>query len=321
MGRIADAAVRLTQELDPQDQALLELLGRLKAAGYRFITPTPATHRLVRRRRPAHDEDFLRDIFGWSRTFLFGQLDSEVLSLIRAAGVIRERHGELRATIRVSTVGDRLYVHSAPTDDQDAVFLGPDTYRFVRFLRATLAERADFQTALDIGTGAGVGALNVADLAPTAEVWGSDINPLAMRFARINALHAGRPLRLVEASGLPARPERFDLVVANPPYIAGSGGRTYRDGGDELGARLALDWVEAALPRLNPGGRFLLYTGSAIVAGRDGQHDALRRLAEAAGASMTYEELDPDVFGETLNQGAYCEAERIAAVGAVITAP
>ena len=70
-----------------------------------------------------------------------------------------------------------------------------------------------------------------------------------------------------------------------------------------------------------PGGRFLLYTGSAIVAGRDGVREALAALAEARGLGLVYEEIDPDVFGGMLRQDAYRDVERIAAVGAVLTAP
>jgi hypothetical protein len=89
-----------------------------------------------------------------------------------------------------------------------------------------------------------------------------------------------------------------------------------------LGARISIDWARAAIPKLAPGGRLLLYTGSAIVTGgRDRLREALQATAQAAGASLRYREIDPDVFGEELEKPAYREAERIAAVGAVITRP
>jgi hypothetical protein len=74
-----------------------------------------------------------------------------------------------------------------------------------------------------------------------------------------------------------------------------------------------------ALERLSPGGRFVLYTGSAIL---DGGVDALRVALEGLVADgrwrLTYEELDPDIFSGELRREAYADVERIAAVGAVI---
>ena len=112
--------------------------------------------------------------------------------------------------------------------------------------------------------------------------------------------------------------EFFDLVIANPPYLVDAGGRIYRDGGDMHGARLALDWTLAAAHRLEPGGRMLLYTGSAIVGGEDALRKALERDLPSLGCRLRYAEIDPDVFGEELDTQAYAEVERIAVIGAVV---
>ena len=305
---------------DARSAALLELLARLEALDYDFITPTPSTHALVQRRRPARRESALRDVFGWSRPFAPDLLAPDLLDLLQRADVVRSSADGPQLDVRVSALDGRLFLHSAPGPDRDAVFLGPDSYRFARFLRQALHDHPPTGAALDIGVGAGVGAATVAAACPGARVLASDVNPRALEFARINLAHAALAVDLVETSGLPAGPERFDLIVANPPYIAGEGGRTYRDGGDQLGAALALNWVRAGVQRLAPGGRFLLYTGSAIVEGRDGVRASLAELAEASGLNLDYEELDPDVFGGMLRTEAYREAERIAAVGAVLTA-
>lgn len=301
--------------------ALLAVLRHLESAGYAFVMPTPGVHARVRKRRPATPGDPLRDIFGWSRPFSPELLDPALLDLLWLAGVVRRGPEGLSLAIRVSTVGERLFVHSAPTDDRDVVFLGPDSYRYVRFLRQQLGASGNWRTALDIGTGSGVGAVALADINPAARVIGGDVNDKALAFARINAAHAGAAVELAQCSGLPDQPDRFDLIAANPPYIAGEGGRVYRDGGDQLGAAVALEWVGDGVRRLAPGGRFLLYTGSAIVAGRDGVREALVQIAEERGLGLSYEEIDPDVFGGTLGQNAYKDVERIAAVGAVLTAP
>jgi hypothetical protein len=72
--------------------------------------------------------------------------------------------------------------------------------------------------------------------------------------------------------------------------------------------------------RLEPRGRLILYTGSAIVEGRDALREALEREVAALGGSLRYCELDPDIYGEELAKPAYADVERIAAVGAVVEA-
>jgi methylase of polypeptide subunit release factors len=125
---------------------------------------------------------------------------------------------------------------------------------------------------------------------------------------------------LVEGCGIEDVPAGADLVLANPPYMIDEDGRTYRDGGDMHGARISLEWTLAAAQRLAPGGRVLLYTGSAIVDGRDALREALERDLPGLGCTLRYREIDPDVFGEDLVKPAYADVERIAVVGAVVIA-
>ncbi|MDB5459213.1 MAG: methyltransferase, partial [Caulobacteraceae bacterium] len=126
--------------------------------------------------------------------------------------------------------------------------------------------------------------------------------------------------RLRQCDGMPAGDGPASLILANPPYLGGSG-RTYSDGGGPLGAQLSLAWTRQALARLAPGGRLLLYTGAAILRGRDPLQAALRQIAGEAGCPLRYEELDPDVFPSTLLHRGYWGVERIAAVGAVMDKP
>ena len=304
------------QALAAADAALFDLLSGLEAVGYDFVSPTPATHRLVARRRRASEADVLRDILGWGRTFDPAAAPAWLLNALTEADAVREDADGLRARLRVSRLDGRLHLHSASGADEQAVFLGPDSYRYVRFLHQALSGRA-WRKALEIGVGAGAGALAIAALDPEAAVVATDINPQALRLCRLNARHAGLMIDL-RPGGSPAQGV-WDLIAANPPYMAGRSGRLYRDGGDHYGAEVALEWAAEALSRLAPGGCFLLYTGAPIVAGQDLVRSALTTLARQRGARMVYEEIDPDVFGASLAGPSYAEVERIAAVGAVVT--
>jgi SAM-dependent methyltransferase len=121
----------------------------------------------------------------------------------------------------------------------------------------TLAQatpRTPVGRALDIGTGCGVQALHLAGHAE--QVTATDVSPRALRMAATSAALSGQAWDLRRGSLLePVAGERFDLVVANPPFVVSSGadGYDYRDSG------LAGDGVSEALVRqlpavLAPGG-------------------------------------------------------------------
>ncbi len=294
------------------------LLRGLARCGYDFVTPTPSTCRRMFERPPS-GAPTLRDIFGWSRVFSEADIEEDLLEALRTGDLIQDLgDGTLRSRVRVSTVHGRLFLHSAfPANAADAVFLGPDSYRFADLVAAEISPTV--RSVLDIGAGAGVGGLVAARYAPAAAVTLTDVNPRALALAAANAAHAGVRATLVRACGLDGVPGRFDLIIANPPYIAGAAGYTYKDGGDLHGARLSLEWARQGMQRLAPGGAMVLYTGSAILrGGTDELGRRLEAIAAEEGFSLRYRELDPDIFSGELRRSAYDGVERIAAVGAVI---
>lgn len=77
-------------------------------------------------------------------------------------------------------------------------------------------------TVLDMGTGSGICAIFAAQWAH--HVVAVDLNPAAVRCARINALIHGLEDRVEVREGdlfTPVQGERFDLILFNPPYLPG----------------------------------------------------------------------------------------------------
>lgn len=286
---------------------------------YRFVTPTPATHRrfLDRNRRLARD---LRDVFGWNLPFRPDLLPERLLRALEEGDLVTDcGEGLFRTRVRISTLGEFRFIHSAyPTDEFDAVFFGPDSYRFARFLRAHLPTGATATHLVDMGAGSGVGGIVASRLLPEARITFLDMNPAALRFAAANAAAAGVEADCVVGRRLADVDGAVDLVIANPPFMVDGGSRAYRDGGDMHGGRVSLEWAIEAAERLTPGGTMLLYTGSAIVDGRDALYEALETALPPFACALTYEEIDPDIFGEELETPAYADVDRIAAIGAVI---
>jgi methylase of polypeptide subunit release factors len=310
--------------MDIDERALAALGARLRELDYRFVTPTPATHRRVNARPANATTGIVTGARGWSRPFARGALPHAIERGLEDARALAAGGGLLRSTVRCSTIDDdvrggaSLYVHSAhPTLGADAVFFGPDTYRFVSLLRRVLRAAGRL---VDVGAGSGAGGLSVLDRCD--ELVLADINPGALALARVNAgLARGRAaatVATVESDVLAGVSGRIDAVIANPPYLVDPERRLYRDGGGALGHELSLRIVSEALERLAPGGQLVLYTGSAVVDGRHPLHDALRPRLAARRCRSTWEELDPDVFGEELDAPAYQDVDRLAVVALVV---
>lgn len=302
-----------------QANALLALGHALRATGYRFITVTPSTHRRINGRPGNERARDLRDVFGWSRPFDPGLLDPELLGLMREAGVVvaASEENTLRSTVRASTLGQTIVFHSAyPTRDEDAVFFGPDTYRFVGAMaRAFAWSGAGVNRAVDIGCGGGAGALTIARKFPNCDVVGADINDKALELAQVNARLAGAAnLQLRRSDLYDGLDGDFDLIVSNPPFVLDTDERRYRHGGGERGAELSRRIVEEGMARLRRGGSLMLYTGVALSGPNDHFLDSVRPLLDGACVTWSYEELDPDIFGGQLGEPGYEEVERIAAV-------
>ncbi|MCQ4288544.1 class I SAM-dependent methyltransferase [Pseudomonas stutzeri] len=307
-----------------QDRALLHLAQALRERGYHFITPTPLTHERVNQRVENVLAKDLAGVFGWSRPFQHELLLPALFSLMDQAGVLAPCDSRWRSRVRLSSLDGQLFVHSAyPTDAPDAVFFGPDTYRFANAIQAHLNDHpGNIRRAVDIGCGSGAGAVLTALARPQAEVLAVDINSSALRLTRINAALAGADnLRAQHSDLLRDVDGEFDLILANPPYLVDPGERAYRHGGGPLGAGLSLAIFDSALERLAPCGTLLLYTGVAMIGNQDPFLMEVSQRLEGRGLQWRYREVDPDVFGEELLDGAYTECDRIAAVVLEVTRP
>lgn len=300
------------------------LLHALRERGYHFVTPTPATHARVVARADKRNARDLRDVFGWSLPFAREAVDAEIVVRMEAAETLAP-HGELFISrVRVSSLDGDLFLHSAyPTTKADAVFFGPDSYRFASFLRTELPALGPIEHLVDIGAGSGVGAVAALHATELAHLTLTDVNPDALDLAMANLFHANQrigseadlTLDFANTSVLDGVERPINAVIANPPYIIDASKRTYRDGGAMHGAEVSLAWAKAAADRLERGGALLLYTGSAIVNGEDRFKAALHQML--CGFEISYRELDPDVFGEELEREDYADVERIAVVGVV----
>jgi release factor glutamine methyltransferase len=147
-------------------------------------------------------------------------------------------------------------------------------------LLVDLALERQFSSVVDLGTGSGAIALALKRHRPGARVVAVEASAAALAVARRNALRHALEIDLRHGAWFePLGAERFDLIVANPPYVA-EGDPHLPDLGFEPRAALlagadgldAIREIVRAAPRhLHSGGWLLLEHGM-------GQDRAVREL-------------------------------------------
>lgn len=167
----------------------------------------------------------------------------------------------------------------------------PETESIVERALDVAKDLPDFPRlrVLDLGVGSGALALSLARELPEAEVWGVDASDAALACAEANRARFGLEGRvtLLKSAWFDAidPEERFDLIVANPPYIPGDDiaglmpevsrwePRAALDGGPD-GLRDIRAIVASAPVHLRRSGWLLMEFG-------EGQEDAVLALAQA----------------------------------------
>lgn len=127
----------------------------------------------------------------------------------------------------------------------------------------------------DVGTGSGCLVIALATRVPNARYYALDLSPDALSVARTNARRhrVSERITFLESNLLAALPERVDLILANPPYIAADEWPTLPpevrkhepflalDGGRD-GLDLVRRLLRAAPDGLRPGGALMIEIGA-----------------------------------------------------------
>lgn len=163
-------------------------------------------------------------------------LGEDGFRVLAALGVLAPRGGSYASRVDLTCVEElviatdhrfRLFDTEPISDESPVMYVGLDSRGLVH-----TAPRRPCRRALDLCTGSGVQALSASRYAH--EVVGVDLSPRAVRFARFNAqLNGARNARFLLGNLYEAVPDqRFDVILANPPFVASPRADVYfRDGG------------------------------------------------------------------------------------------
>lgn len=105
--------------------------------------------------------------------------------------------------------------------DKRALVPRPETEKLVEFLDPEIRSQKSKVRIIDVGTGSGVIALSLAAKFPDAEIFATDISDDALLLAHENAVRLGiSPIQFLKSDLLENVDDKFDLIVANLPYIS-----------------------------------------------------------------------------------------------------
>lgn len=198
----------------------------------------------------------------------------------------RRRGGEPIAYI----LGRREFFGLEFRVDSRVLIPRPDTEALVEVALERTRARYMFGTALDLCTGSGCAAIAFAKHRPTWRVTATDLSEAALALAFENAQRLGAVFGMHFAAGdlfdAVAPHQRFDLIIANPPYVSepeiAKLDKSIRDfepslalSSGEDGLDVIRRIVAGAGPRLAPGGVLALEV----------QYDQADRVAEGFAAA------------------------------------
>jgi hypothetical protein len=183
--------------------------------------------------------DLLISLFYFGHTVAASQgqrvVPKEILRDLLAIGILEQDRERLQSTCLLVHFGELILAcdsrHRASAGAADLVLgVNPTTWLLARCSMLRPGGRA-----LDLGTGCG--ALGLAAASRAESVIGTDINPRALDFCRINAaLNAIQNVSFLQGDRFePISGRRFDSIICNPPFfLAPVSGLLYCDNGMEL---------------------------------------------------------------------------------------
>jgi release factor glutamine methyltransferase len=209
-------------------------------------------------------------ILGCERAWLIAHTE-EVINSSRARSVralfARRRSGEPVSYI----TGWREFYSLALRVTPQVLIPRPETELLVELALERLPPGAQARV-LELGTGSGAIAIALARERPGLEMVATDVSEAALILARRNARDHGAEIAFVLGDWFDALgPERFDLIVSNPPYVPAGDAHLERGDvrfephlalvGGEDGLACVREIAARARDRLRPGGSLLMEHG------------------------------------------------------------
>lgn len=252
-------------QLEPFREAIADLPERHRLSFEALLLGQPVRTGLLRR--------------AWGRDLVDGLLDTGLLEGTAGGKVRTTNYGLVSYLGRFFLVSLNPY-YPGSRDPDASIYVGGDSLT----LAAHLPYGRRFERVLDLCAGSGIQGILLAPVA--GEVVSVELNAEAVQAARFNGALNGVQDRLrVRRGDLydPLANGRFDLIVANPPFIPVPAGVPFSGvgAGGEDGLDVLRPLLEGLPARLAEGGEALVYAEGVGDAEGPFVRDVVSQLAEA----------------------------------------
>ncbi|MCM1070852.1 MAG: peptide chain release factor N(5)-glutamine methyltransferase [[Clostridium] fimetarium] len=195
------------------ETTLNELTRRMRA----IIEPATGS-----REAAAISREIMYDLKGWDLTQLAIRGSEPVSDFIAAKALDAARRVAAGEPVQY-IFGSAGFYGMRFKVTPDTLIPRPETAELVDLIVKRYADSKDLRV-LDVGTGSGCIAIALSRFLPFPEVTAVDISDAALAVARENAaaLKARVTFRREDILTAAPGPDRYDIIVSNPPYIAQS---------------------------------------------------------------------------------------------------
>lgn len=247
------------------------------------------------------DNNSFRQLF-WLRAHVH---ETELIAPLHKFGLLhRGESGRINATVQISFIEGNFVITDWPEyPGRNRVFpiFSDENLLLCEFLKHIPAE-----SALDIGTGSGVVAIQLASR--VNQICATEISPRAIRFARINARlnRCDQRVRFSRSNVFESSNRRYDLICSNPPFAPvppEAGFHLAGDGGTN-GTRVIRQIFRDVSAHLHGGSIIVLVAVSLCSA----EGPLVERIARSSLPDM--EVTATSIYGTRLSLDAYCNTFR-----------
>lgn len=185
--------------------------------------------------------------------------------------ILDVEEGQLDSSVRITPFKD-LYFISSRLDQQrnrNYVYLCTESFSLAEDILKEVKSLPKFNRCLDLCTGTGIIAITLSPYAK--EIIGTDVNPLALHYAKLNSgLNDAGNVNFIYSDLFDKISGQFDIITANPPilYLPSIYENMYSYS-DDYGMKFSLAILEQADSLLTERGLLKISASSPVIGRKD----------------------------------------------------
>lgn len=210
-------------------------------------------------------ELIIANVLKKSRTYIHAHTDDKLspTELSFANSLLKKRLDRMPLAY---IIGKKEFYGREFIVNTDTLIPRPESELLIEFLKDICVSYPQSLKIIDVGTGSGILGITAKLEVPRADVTLSDISNAALKIASENAERLGASVNIINSDLLDGIHEKFDIILANLPYVDKSWYRSRETDhepkqalfAEENGLLLIKRLIESAKSKINQGGYIII---------------------------------------------------------------